>query len=153
MSKFIKLFFMLIIFVCLLGLFIAAFYMFSSGNEEQKNIEKIKRPIPLLQRELNIKDSINPIYHLKPFLFQTKNGKNVTIKIDFEISLKELKYELITQNKKIVQIIKNILETKTIDGIYTLDGKNKIEIEIKKALNTFLVDGKIVNVYIISARI
>lgn len=144
MKKFGRYLFIFIVLFSVMGITVAAFYMLYPSNKE-KNTK--------VNQEAQTDNIQDQYYPLKPFHFRTANDKNMTITLDLELSIDLLRYELNAQNKKVRQTIKDILITKNSYDLYTIDGKNIIEREIKKALNNFLVDGKIVNVYIITDKI
>jgi flagellar FliL protein len=143
----IAIFFLFLLLIILFGM--SWYYLFYKEEKKQKT-KSINTTA--LSKHLKKIENINVLYALDPIKIITKDSKTFYIKIDFEISLAELKYELHNKDKKIKQTIKEIFKNITLEYIYTVSGKNDIKKQIKDKINSFLVDGKIINVYITSIK-
>jgi flagellar FliL protein len=105
--------------------------------EEGEDVEKISQ--------------IGPLYPLDPFtvnLVSEKGSIYLKIKLDLELSVKELQNELDAKNAVIRDVVIRILTSQTYEDISSDSGKEAMLDEIANKINAMLEDGYIKNVYI-----
>ena len=143
--------YIIIFFVFILAGLMGSFYYFYE-IKISKEITQTKKQenTSTINKEINKLIKIGPLYSLKPFVLHLRSlnkTKKVVVKLNLELNLKELKYEIDAKKTKIRNEIKLILTSKTFEDLSTAFGKKQASKEIKEKLNSILLDGDIKNVY------
>jgi flagellar FliL protein len=132
-------------------------YFYISKSEEsvqtQQEIGKIKTPdITQLEKVKDVEkiSQMGPLYPLSPFTVNLRSKKGMVylkVKLDFELSIKELKNELDAKNAVIRDAVIRILTSKSLEDLSNDEGKEVAADEIINDINAMLHDGYIKNVY------
>jgi len=140
----------------LLIIAIVVFAFVISGSDEEKNVEgSAATSSKQLQqgagsgRKIDMAN-VGPMYEMKDFTVNLLNEggrRYLRTKIDIEMNSENLMSELDRKNAIIRDTIIQVLSSKQIEEIATIDGKERLKDEIVKALNRLLIDGQIKNVY------
>lgn len=100
-------------------------------------------------RMIDVKN-IGPMYEMKDFTVNLLNEggrRYLRTKIDIEMNSENLMPELDKKNALVRDTIIQILSSKQIEEIATIDGKERLKDELVKAINRLLIDGQVKNVY------
>ena len=95
-------------------------------------------------------DTIGPIYSLDTFIVNLADPdgrRYLRFAVELELSSKELAQELEKRLPQIRDSILMIVPTKSVEDVHSFEGKTTLRDEIITKLNTFLVDGDIINLY------
>jgi flagellar FliL protein len=133
-----------------------AYYFFNSKEESvsqtipkditTQNIQEIET-----EKKAESLSKIGPLYPLDKFtlnLISDQGNVYLLVKLDLELSTKELKNELDAKNAVIRDAIIRILTSKTLEDLSSDEGKERAIDEIINDLNSMLHDGYIKNIYI-----
>jgi len=136
---------------------VGAYYFLNkeeSNSASKKVVEKISTPtiqeIEANKVEVEKLSQIGPLYPLDLFTLNLRSDKGnvyLLVKLDFELSIKELKNELDDKNAVIRDAIIRILTSKSLEDLSSDEGKEKAIDEIINDINKMLHDGYIKNVY------
>jgi len=148
----------LIVIVALLLIIIGgagAYYFLNSKSDEKNIVAPADITTPTIQKLETGKDEekisqIGPLYPLDAFTLNLKSeNENVylLVKLDLELSIKELKNELDAKQAVIRDAIIRILSSKSLEELSSDEGKEKAADEIINDLNPRLHDGYIKNIY------
>jgi len=147
---------MLLLFVVVIGGVGIYFFMLKKDTLDipTEKISKIKTPSLREIEKGTINETISQIgslYSLKPFTLNLLSDGSedvyLKVKLDFELSIKELENELDSKNAVIRDIVIKILTTKSVEDLSTDRGKEEAIDEIINKLNHILNDGYIKNIY------
>jgi flagellar FliL protein len=148
----------LIIIIVLLVLIIigggGAYYFLNTKTESTTQIEpNISTPtIQEIETEKEAEkiSQIGPLYPLDEFTLNLRSEQGnvyLVVKLDFELSIKELKNELDAKKAVIRDAIIRILTSKSLEDLSSDEGKEKVVDEIINDINAMLHDGYIKNIY------
>jgi len=132
-------------------------YYFLNSNSNQatlKTPKNIKTPTIQdieAQKQIEKLSQIGPLYPLDQFTLNLRSNNGNTyllVKLDFELSIAELKNELDDKNAVIRDAIIRILTSKSLENLSSDEGKERTIDEIINDLNPMLHDGYIKNIYL-----
>ena len=93
---------------------------------------------------------VGPIFSLETFIVNlADNGGNryLRVTMDLELGNPELESEVSQRLPQVRDSILMILPTKRFEDINTVQGKTALRDEIMETINTYLIQGKITNIY------
>ncbi|MFZ4404522.1 MAG: flagellar basal body-associated FliL family protein [Pseudobdellovibrionaceae bacterium] len=96
------------------------------------------------------KEIIGKVLPLEAFIVNlagSKGRKVISINMELEVEGEKVTEEIDKRKPQIRDIIIIILSSKTFEQIATREGKDALRTEIKDTVNSFLVQGKITNVF------
>lgn len=139
----------------LITIILAVYFMLGSSSESTQNEAATKAPVNSqapsggTTRSGGNYLSIGPIYALDQFIVNLQNGRRyLKVSIHVEMSQATLSTELDSKRVAIRDTILSILSSKSLEEVSTAKGKEKLKEEIADRMNEFLVDGKVVNVFL-----
>ena len=149
---------MLIVIILLLVIVAGGIWVYVYDEDKtpvvnQQEVGNIKTPsIRLLEegKDEEKLSQIGPLYPLDTFtvnLLSDHGTVYLKVKLDFELSIKELKNELDAKNAVIRDAVIRILTSKSLEDLSTDVGKEAAADEIMNDINAMLHDGYIKNVY------
>ena len=115
------------------------------GDIQTPSIQKLERG-----KDAEKLSKIGPLYSLDPFtlnLLSDHGNVYLKVKLDFELSIKELKNELDAKNAVIRDAVIRILSSKSLEDLSSDVGKESASDEIINDINSMLHDGYIKNIY------
>jgi flagellar FliL protein len=133
---------------------VGTYYFLNSQNPDEKQItHEISTPtIQQIETEKATENisKIGPLYPLDEFTLNLRSEQGnvyLVVKLDFELSIKELKNELDAKKAVIRDAIIRILTSKSLEDLSSDEGKEQAVDEIINDLNAMLHDGYIKNIY------
>ena len=97
------------------------------------------------------KNEMGPVYSMKPFVINLSGdgGKRyLRVKMDIELKNQAIFDQMQAQFPRVKDKILTILSSKKFSDIETIEGKNKLRVEISEAIDTLFSKGAVVNVYL-----
>jgi flagellar FliL protein len=131
-------------------------YQETKENDVTKSMTNISTPtIQEIEKDkakidLEKISKIGPLYPLSLFTLNLRSDRGniyLLVKLDFELSIKELKNELDAKNAVIRDAIIRILTSKSLEDLSSDEGKEEAIDEIINDINKMLHDGYIKNIY------
>lgn len=130
------------------------FMLYQSKKKEaaEPKIEQVIKAEHTAQQaeEHETKEFVGKVIPLETFLVNlagTKGRKVAKVSMEIEIDSGKVAEEIEKRKAQIRDIIITILSSKTYEQVSTKEGKESLRTEVKDTVNSFLVQGKILNIF------